>query len=125
MDFDSTGRVLAALEREGVRYVVIGAAAINLLGLPRATQDLDIFIAPEAGNVERLKAQGTFHIDILTRLGEAFRFEDLESERVKFQGIMTSVATPGTLYRMKKGTVRLKDQADAALLKERFKIEDS
>jgi hypothetical protein len=38
---------------------------------------------------------------------------------------MTSVATPGTLYRMKKGTVRLKDQADAALLKERFKIEDS
>ena len=156
MDFDSTGRVLAALEREGVRYVVVGAAAINLLGLPRATQDLDIFIAPEAGNVERLKAalrsvfddpsideikaeellgeypaveyvppQGTFHIDILTRLGEAFRFEDLESERVKFQGIMTSVATPSTLYRMKKGTVRLKDQADAALLKERFKIEDS
>jgi hypothetical protein len=144
MDFDSTGRVLAALEREGVRYVVVGAAAINLLGLPRATQVLDIFIAPEAGNVERLKAalrsvfddpsideikaeellgeypaveyvppQGTFHIDILTRLG------------VKFQGIMTSVATPGTLYRMKKGTVRLKDQADAALLKERFKIEDS
>ncbi len=38
MDFDSTGRVLAALEREGVRYVVVGAAAINLLGLPRATQ---------------------------------------------------------------------------------------
>jgi len=27
MDFDSTGRVLAALEREGVRYVVVGAAA--------------------------------------------------------------------------------------------------
>ena len=75
--------------------------------------------------MEYVPPQGTFHIDILTRLGEAFRFEDLESERVKFQGIMTSVATPGTLYRMKKGTVRLKDQADAALLKERFKIEDS
>jgi len=42
MDFDSTGRVLAALEREGVRYVVIGAAAINLLGLPRATQAFKI-----------------------------------------------------------------------------------
>jgi hypothetical protein len=29
-----------------------------------------------------------------------------------------------TLYRMKKDTVRLKDRADAALLRERFGIED-
>lgn len=155
MDFDSTKKVLEALERERVKYVVFGAAAINLLGLPRATQDLDIFIAPEAENVERLKAalrsvfddphieeiradellgeypaveyvppQGTFHIDILTRLGEAFRFEDLESQRVDFQGILASVATPKTLYRMKKGTIRLRDKADALMLKERFQIED-
>lgn len=155
MDFDSTKKVLEALERERVKYVVFGAAAINLLGLPRATQDLDIFIAPETENVGRLKAalrsvfddphieeiqaddligeypsveyvppQGTFHIDILTRLGEAFRFEDLESQRIDFQGILVSVATPKTLYRMKKSTIRLKDKADAFMLKERFQIED-
>ena len=29
--------------------------AINLLGLPRATEDLDIFVAPEPDNIERLK----------------------------------------------------------------------
>jgi hypothetical protein len=155
MDFDSTKKVLAALQREGVKYVVFGAAAINLLGLPRATQDLDIFLAPEADNVEKLKAalrrvfddphieeiraeellgeypaveyvppSGAFHIDILTRLGDAFRFEDLDSQQVDFQGVSVPVATPRTLYRMKKGTVRPRDRADAAMLKERFQIED-
>ena len=48
MNFDAVKSVLAALEREEVQYVVFGAVAINLLGLPRATEDLDIFVAPEA-----------------------------------------------------------------------------
>ncbi|TMQ03888.1 MAG: nucleotidyltransferase family protein [Deltaproteobacteria bacterium] len=56
MDYDLTKRVLAALEREGVKYVVFGAVALALHGLPRATDDLDIFIAPETDNIERLKA---------------------------------------------------------------------
>ncbi len=56
MDFDLTKRVLAALEREQVRYVIFGAVALNLLGLPRATEDLDLFVAPEHDNIERLKA---------------------------------------------------------------------
>jgi len=47
MDLEIAKRVLTALEREGVRYVVFGAVAINLLGLARATEDLDLFIAPE------------------------------------------------------------------------------
>src|SRR5215468_12411479 len=56
MDYDLTRRVLAALEREGVKYVVFGAVALALHGLPRATEDLDIFIAPEKDNIERLKS---------------------------------------------------------------------
>lgn len=55
MNYDLTRKVLAALEREGVQYVVFGAVALALHGLPRATEDLDIFIAPDAGNIERLK----------------------------------------------------------------------
>ncbi|HEX2692171.1 MAG TPA: nucleotidyl transferase AbiEii/AbiGii toxin family protein [Kofleriaceae bacterium] len=47
--------MLAALEHGGVRYVVFGAVALALHGLPRATEDLDIFIAPEPDNIERLK----------------------------------------------------------------------
>jgi hypothetical protein len=56
MDHDLTKRVLAALEEADARYVVFGAVALNLHGLPRATEDLDIFIAPDRDNIERVKA---------------------------------------------------------------------
>ena len=48
-------RVLAAFEREGLEYVLIGAAAMGLHGLVRATEDLDIFIRATPENVARLK----------------------------------------------------------------------
>jgi hypothetical protein len=43
---------------------------------------------------------------------------------VPFEDVTVSVASPSTLYRMKRDTVRLKDKADAQLLKERFRLED-
>ena len=55
MDFELIRRVLGAFEREGVRYAVFGAAALNLHGLARFTEDLDVFLAPEAENIERVK----------------------------------------------------------------------
>jgi hypothetical protein len=155
MDYDVTRRVLEALEREGVVYVVIDGVALNLHGLPRATEDLDIFVAPERDNIERLKAAlrsvyddpsideitaddllgeypavqyvpptGDFHIDILTRLGERFDFASLTSERADLDGLAVTVVTPRTLYRMKRGTVRLKDRADAERVARRFHLED-
>ena len=155
MEFETFKQVLAALERQAVRYVIFGAAALNLHGLARFTEDLDIFIAPDRENVERLKdalrtvfddtgldeisaddlsgrypaiqyvpPDGTFHIDILARLGDAFRFDDLEAVRMPFEELTVSVASPITLYRMKRDTVRPKDRADAAWLKERFRLED-
>jgi hypothetical protein len=155
VDYEVIKRVLAALERERVRYLVFGAAALNFHGLARFTEDLDLFVEPTTENVDRLKRaltsvfgdpdiaeitaddllgeypavqyvppDGTFHIDILTRLGEAFRFEDLESVRLPFEDLTVSVASPATLYRMKRDTVRLKDRADAQLFKERFGLED-
>lgn len=155
MDYESAKEVLAALEREHVAYAVFGAAALNLHGLARFTEDLDLFIAPDRENVEKLKRalgavfddpqvqeisaddllgdypavqyvppDGTFHLDILTRLGEAFAFSDLEIVRVPFDSLMVSVASPATLYRMKRDTVRLKDRADAELLKRRFNLRD-
>jgi hypothetical protein len=156
MDFDSVTRVLKALETEKVDYVVFGAVAINLLGLPRATEDLDIFVAPSVENIARLRQalrsvypddasideitaedllgdypavqyvppDGTFYIDILTRLGEAFRFEDIDARRLEFGEISVNVATPEVLYRMKKDTVRPKDWGDAELLKRRFELSE-
>ena len=155
VDYESTRQILAALEREGVRYAIFGAAALNLHGLARFTEDLDIFIAPQRDNVDRLKRalhavfadphideisaddllgeypavqyvppDGAFHLDILTRLGEAFRFDDLEIVRLPFEELTVSVASPATLYRMKRNTVRLKDKADAEMLKRRFNLSE-
>lgn len=138
-----------------MRYVVFGATALNLHGIPRFTADLDIFIAPERENVERLRGalhavfddphideitaddllgdyaaiqyvppDGPFHIDIVTKLGEVFRFDNVESERIDFDGIPVTLTTPRMLYRMKKDTVRLKDRGDAEILKRKFHLED-
>lgn len=56
MDYDLTRRVLEALHRYGVAYKVFGAVALNLHGLARATEDLDLFIAPDEENIARLRA---------------------------------------------------------------------
>jgi len=155
MEYEPAVAVLEALERGGVRYCVFGGIAVNIHGLPRFTEGLDLFVAPESDDIERLKAalrsvfddpsideisaedllgdypavqyvppEGAFHIDILTRLGDAFRWEDLELERVPFEGRLVSVATPRMLYRMKKDTVRPKDRIDAEALRQRFHLKD-
>ena len=147
-------RLLAALEARGVVYAIFGAVALALHGLVRTTEDLDLFVAPEAGNIAKLRdalrdvfadpligeistedllgsypsvrytpPNGSFYLDILTRLGEAFTFADLETQRVPIDDLTVTVVTPGTLYRMKRDTVRLKDRADAELLRRQFGLD--
>src|SRR6266508_1168441 len=48
--------VLRALERHGVRYVLIGAAAARIAGAPVVTEDLDVTPATDRENLERLAA---------------------------------------------------------------------
>jgi hypothetical protein len=68
--------------------------------------------------------EGTLYLDIITRLGEATRFKDLEAEVIEVAGVRVHVATPRTLYRMKKGTVRPIDHADAAALRAAFDLKE-
>jgi hypothetical protein len=49
------GRILADLNRAGVRYVLIGGVALIRHGVVRATRDLDAVLAPGAENLERLR----------------------------------------------------------------------
>jgi hypothetical protein len=154
MDYEATRRLLAALERHQVAYAIFGAVALGVHGLTRFTEDLDLFVSPEASNIDRLKQAlrdvfddpsideispvemagpypairyvpptGSFYLDIVTRLGEAFAFADLETERVPFDGLTVTVVSAKTLYRMKRDTVRLKDRADAEALKRHFRWE--
>jgi hypothetical protein len=70
--------------------------------------------------VQYVPPEGAFHLDVLTRLGSAFTWEDLETERVPFDGIEVTVVTPRTLYEMKRDTVRAKDRIDAEELRRRY-----
>ncbi|MFZ5477410.1 MAG: nucleotidyl transferase AbiEii/AbiGii toxin family protein [Myxococcota bacterium] len=155
MEFEQALAVLRALEREGVRYALVGSMAMAAQGLVRATQDLDLFVDPTPDNVERLKRalrsvfddpcideiaaddlsgeypairyvppDGTFSVDLLARLGEAFSFDDIETETLEIEGVHLRVATPRMLVRMKRDTLRPLDHADAAALRRRFGIED-
>jgi len=40
-----------ALDRENVRYVLIGGLALNVHGVERATMDVDLMLALDAGNL--------------------------------------------------------------------------
>jgi hypothetical protein len=154
MDLNEAKRILAAFEREGVEYVLVGSMAMAAHGLVRATRDLDFFVSPRAANVDRLKRalkslypddsnvdlissddlegdypaieyvppHGEYSIDILARLGEAFRFETLEFEELRLEGVRLRVATPRMLYRMKKDTVRPQDRLDAEMLRREFDL---
>lgn len=46
--------VIAALNRANVRYVIVGGLASGAHGVVRATRDLDLVPAPDAGNLDAL-----------------------------------------------------------------------
>lgn len=152
-------RILKSLDDEDVDYAIFGAVALNLHGIIRATEDLDLFVRAERQNIERLRQAlkavyddpaideinaeeliddypavryyppspgdgGDFYLDILTRLGDFARFEDLETQEIEIEGVRARVVTPRTLYWLKKGTVRDKDRMDAANIKEKFALSE-
>ncbi len=45
---------IAALERNEVEYVIVGAYALAFLGYPRYTGDVDIWVRPTASNAKAL-----------------------------------------------------------------------
>jgi uncharacterized protein YdcH (DUF465 family) len=67
---------------------------------------------------------GDLYFDVLTRLGESASFETVDAEIKEIEGTRVRVATPAALYRLKKATVRVQDQLDAAALRERFNLKD-
>lgn len=154
MDPNVVRSLFAALQSEEVDYVLIGAVALDVLGIGRLTHDIDLFVRPTPQNVERLGralrkvwndpaiaeiraedlagdypviqyiAPDGTEIDLLARLGEAFGFEDLSAETHSYGGVEVRSATAETLYRMKRDTVRLQDKVDAHMLKEKFELKD-
>ena len=56
MTFVEAMQILAAFDRHGVAYVLVGSMAMAAQGLVRATRDIDVFVDPGESNVARLKA---------------------------------------------------------------------
>ena len=67
---------------------------------------------------------GGFTVDLLSRLGERYEYDDLDIVTVEFEGEPVPVATPRTLYEMKRDTLRALDRADAAVLRRAFDFQD-
>lgn len=76
--------------------------------------------------IEYTPPHGRYSMDILTRLGEAFSWEDLSanSDLIDLGDMVVPVASPSMLFRMKKDTVRPQDRADAARINEAFSLEE-
>ena len=142
--------LIDGLNKKQVEYVLIGGMAINLHGFARNTEDIDIFVKPTEKNIEALRAVlfeqfdddeiseitkdeldkyavmrfGTssgFFIDIITKLGEAFNYDDIHFEEMEIESIKIKVANVDTLYKLKEKTFREIDMLDLKFLKSKMK----
>ena len=148
--FDKFLKIIDALEKEKVDYILIGGFAMVLYGMPRATQDIDIFIKCREENIERLQralysvfnnknvfeitfselqnypvirygAEEGYYVDILANIGTAFSFEDLMFEELNVEGHRIKIASVESLYKLKENTLRAIDKSDLLFLKQVMK----
>lgn len=72
---DVLQRIVGVLNETGIRFMIAGSFASNAHGADRATQDLDIVIAPDPSALERLLSAlplDRYHVDAAA-VREAFR----------------------------------------------------
>ncbi|HEY6802866.1 MAG TPA: nucleotidyl transferase AbiEii/AbiGii toxin family protein [Pyrinomonadaceae bacterium] len=91
---------------------------------PHIDEISDTDLLGEYPAVRYFPPTGDLYFDVLTRLGEVASFETVEAETKDIQGTRIKLATPIALYRLKRGTLRAQDHADAMLLRERFNLQD-
>jgi hypothetical protein len=139
--------LLAAMVEEGVEFVIVGAYALALHGVPRYTGDLDVFVRPTPENADRVfaslrrfgapvQAAGVSpqdfatpglvyqiglpprRIDILTEIsGVAFDEAWATREATDLDGRVVYFIGKNEFLRNKRATGRAKDLADAERLK--------
>jgi hypothetical protein len=145
--FDKFLEVLAAFSNFKVKYILIGGVAVIIRGMERLTRDIDVMLKLEKENIERLRQalDSVFHdtdiqqitleelrkyavirygtpegfcIDLMTKIGEVFAYEDIHAESLKLGSISINISTIESLIKMKKDTLRLQDKMDANFLSE-------
>ena len=136
-----------SLNREAVRYVVVGGMAMIQAGFVRATEDIDLLVDAHRDNLARLRKalldlpdravrdMGEDDLDryVVVRIADGFVVDLLKAaygieydeasesiDEVELEGVRIPFANPELLWRTKQ-TVRNKDELDrlflAALMK--------
>ena len=80
---DQFFKVLDALNKYSVEYILIGGFALNLYGLQRGTQDIDLFVNPTLENIKRIK-KALFSVFADTSI-EEIDLEDIQKYAVKLK----------------------------------------
>ena len=137
---------IALMISANVRFVMIGGYAYNLYRNPRATGDIDFFVATTSDNEKRLRrvlgkfgfgttlpaksepllvdgkvlmlGRSPFRIDILTRI-DGVTFDEVETtcQIIRLEELSVPVISPVLLLRNKVASGRPKDQLDAIELR--------
>jgi hypothetical protein len=79
--------LLLALQEAGVRFVVVGAHAMAAHGVPRATGDLDLLVAPDSANAARV-------IQALQRFGAPIASHGVSARDFEEPGTVYQIGVP-------------------------------
>jgi len=86
--------IFRELNRKKIRYIVCGGVALNLLGIPRMTYDIDLLLKMEPSNLDTflqvVKSWGfrpRVPVDIMGLLSDDKRRERIEKKNMKAFGI--------------------------------------
>lgn len=136
--------VLAALARDGVRFIVVGGLAVMKAGFVRVTEDVDILLDAAAANVRQFLASiesfspaaatlspgdfpleegavrfsEAFSVDVFTQM-TGLTYADLYAESAPHDVLGQPVRFLGAegLIRLKRDSLRPKDQIDVDALR--------
>ena len=119
-------RILRALSKRRVRYILVGATAARLQGFPRLTADADIAPAPDPENLERLAAalrglRARVYTESVPE-GLAFSCDAQSLSRANLWNLVTDAGRLDLIFKP-SGTQGYDDLARTALTYEVFGIE--
>lgn len=136
---------LELLNAANVRYVIVGAWAFNFHAHPRATGDIDLFVASDLDNQKRIRSvlerfgfgsalpppnhslfeskkilmlgRQPNRVDLITEI-DGVTFDEAWSTKIssKLDGIPVYFISKEMLVKNKRSTKRLKDKADVEAL---------
>ena len=138
------------LNRLGAKYVVVGGFAVIEAGYPRTTGDIDLLVDPaadnemkvfealatlpdgavrelDAGDVEKftvVRVSDEVLVDLMAK-ASGITYEEAKGyiHVRELDGVKIPFANPDLLWRMKRSSMRPKDQGDLYFLRELFAAE--